>query len=304
MKHSKVYYFLLACIILMIAACGPVSTAAPLVPDINQLNTAIAQTVAAAVTQSMVPPGPTSAFNTQTATPTFTATFTPTSSPTTLLLFTPTLAVPIISVSVPTNCRNGPGKIYAYQGALFVGQVAQVVAAEPTGKYWYIPNPDSPGNFCWVWGQYATITGNTLGLPVFTPPPTPTPTVTPHPTQKCTPGAGIQISYSSTDTCSGMWWVEFKLMNNGNVDLRSINVEVFDSDTHVTVSNLTDGYRDKDGCSSSPKKDVLSPGSSVTVSAPAFSYNPAGHEIELTVTACSHTGQTGLCSTRKIEFVP
>lgn len=304
MKRLKAHYFLLACIILIIGACVPAPTALPPSLDVNQLNTAIAQTVAAAVTRSMVPRSPTSAFDTETSPPTFTATFTPTSSPTALLLFTPTLAVPIISVSVPTNCRNGPGKIYAYQGALFVGQVAQVVAAEPTGKYWYIPNPDSPGNFCWVWGQYATITGSTLGLPVFTPPPTPSPTFTPLPTQTGTPGAAIQISYSSTDTCSGMWWVEFKLTNNGNVDLRSINVEVFDSDTHVTVSNLTDGYRDKDGCSSSPKKDVLSPGSSATVSAPAFSYNPAGHEIELTATVCSHTGQTGLCSTRKIEFVP
>jgi len=294
------YRLFIVLIVLAMGACVPAPTLPAPSFDVNQLNTIIAQTVAAAVTMSMVP----SSAISSTPTPTFTSTFTPTLSPTALVLSTSTPPIPIISVSVSTNCRSGPGRVYTYRGALLVGEVAQVLAGEPTGRFWYIPNPDSPGEFCWVWGQYATIIGNTVGLPVYTPPPTPSPTFTPVPTVTGTPGAAIQISYSSTDTCSGMWWVEFTLKNIGNVDLRSINVVVFDSDSHETVSNLTDGFRDRDGCSSSPKKDVLSPGSSTTVSAPAFSYNPGGHEIELTATVCSQTGQTGLCSTRKIEFIP
>jgi len=56
-----------------------------------------------------------------------------------------------------------------------------VVGKYSVGNYWIINNPDSSGT-CWLWGQYATVTGNTAGLPEYTPPPTPTPTNTPTPT--------------------------------------------------------------------------------------------------------------------------
>jgi len=222
--------------------------------------------------------------------------------PTSILPFTP--AIPIISVSVATNCRNGPGKVYAYEGALLVGQVAEVLARDPTGSYWYIQNPESRGEFCWLWGKYATISGSTLTLPIYTPPPTPTPTVTPPPSFTPTPGPGIQISYSSLDTCSAVWWVEFKLNNKSDINLRSLEIKVFDSVTQVTLSNLADGFTDINGCLASSTTDVLMPENSVIVSAPAFAYHPGGHEIELTVTACGKTGQSGLCIKRRIEFVP
>lgn len=90
----------------------------------------------------------------------------------------PTMAAPpnpIISVSVDTNCRTGPGQIYDYVGALLVGEEAEVTAREATGRFWYIRNPDGIADFCWVWDEYATILGDTSSLPVLAPPPTPTP---------------------------------------------------------------------------------------------------------------------------------
>ncbi|MBI3158206.1 MAG: hypothetical protein HYZ26_01230 [Chloroflexi bacterium] len=93
---------------------------------------------------------------------------------------TSTQGVPMISVSVDTNCRVGPGNVYDYKGALLVGEKAEVLARDPSSNYYYIPNPDGSGN-CWVWAQYATIEGDASALPVYTPPPTPTPTYTPTP---------------------------------------------------------------------------------------------------------------------------
>lgn len=292
----------------MLAACAAPPSPVP-APNIDELNTIVAETAIRAQTQSAVP-GTSSLLGFPIDTGTPTSTFTPgpptqtqttTLTPTPIFTFTP--PIPIISVSVSTNCRSGPGKAYIYKGALLAGQVAEVLALDPTGKYFYIQNPESPGNFCWVWGQYATIAGNSLNLPIYTPPPTPTPSFTPLPTFTPTLAPDIQVSYTSMDSCAG-WWVEFKLINTGDINLRSVEITAFDSDTHVTLSNLTDGFTDINGCLTSTTTNVLMPELSVIVSAPAFVYNPSGHEIELTVKVCSKTGQSGLCIKKKIEFVP
>ncbi|MCJ7694621.1 MAG: hypothetical protein MUO40_04265 [Anaerolineaceae bacterium] len=107
--------------------------------------------------------------------PTQTATLQPTETPTNTL--TPTNEPARVKVSVDTNCRTGPAKIFDYVGALLVGETADVVGKSSEGDYWIIKNPDAAGN-CWLWGQYATVTGSTTNLIVYTPPPTPTPLFT------------------------------------------------------------------------------------------------------------------------------
>jgi hypothetical protein len=104
--------------------------------------------------------------------PSPTATFTVT--PTATITLTPTSAVPMVSVSENTNCRTGPGVVYDLVGALVIGEQAVVVGKYTAGNYWIINNPNGSGT-CWLWGQYATVTGNTVGLPEYAPPPTPTP---------------------------------------------------------------------------------------------------------------------------------
>jgi hypothetical protein len=79
-----------------------------------------------------------------------------------------------VSVSVNTNCRTGPGTAFPIVGALAVGQTAEVVGRSASSDNWIIRLPGSPSVTCWLWGQYATVVGNTVGLPVYTPPPTPT----------------------------------------------------------------------------------------------------------------------------------
>jgi len=278
--------------------------------DSGAISTAAAQTVVAGFTQvaASVIAYPTSQEPTYTVTsepPTLTATFTetPTETLTATPIFTATPLVPQISVSVSTNCRKGPGKVYQQVGALLVGELAQVYGREPTGKYWYIQNPDSSSGYCWVWGEYATLTGSTNFLPVYTPPPTPTPTFTPVPTLTSTPSPGFEASYTSMDTCAG-WWVEFALKNTGSYPFKSMGITIRDKDTDVVLANFMDGFTDINGCLSSNSRDVLGLNKTYVVSAPAFNYDPTGHKLRATIILCLETGQSGTCVTKNLNITP
>lgn len=269
-------------------------------PDSNSINTAIAQTIVSGLTQSATAAVSTSILESPTGTQTFTPelpAFTPTETSTPIPDFTSTSVVPQISVSVPTNCRVGPGRVYDRVGALLVGEVAEVIGRNPTGNYWFIRNPDRANAFCWIWGEYATLTGNTGVLPVYTPPPTPTPLPT------STPSANFAAFYDGKDTCAG-WWVDIELENTGGISYRSIALTVRDTVTDTVLSMYADGFTDNDGCLSSNTRDTLPPGAVRIVSSPAFNYDPTGHRIRAMITLCSGTGQNGTCATQVINFTP
>jgi len=272
-------------------ACASPSVPVP-TQGSNSMETIVMQTIVSGLTQTagaVVPidlvesPIPTLTPELPTLTPTATLSPTP--------IFTNTPLIPLISVSVATNCRTGPGKIYDRVGALLVGQVAEVVARDSSGGYWYIRNPDQNNGLCWLWGEYATVAGNLGVLPVYTPPPTPTPM------------PAFEPFYDGLDTCVG-WWVEFELDNTGGVAYRSISLTVRDTVTDATVSMYADSFTDVDGCLDSSTKDVLHPGDDRTISTPAFAYNPSGHELRATITLCSNAGQNGICTTEVIKFTP
>lgn len=310
MLHARQTHLFVAILLFVSLACANLPVLST--PDAGTISTAAAQTVIAGLTQNAVQASPTatSTFTSTSEPPTFTPTETPTITltPTQTLTvtpaFTPTPLVSLISVSTPTNCRNGPGKVYGMEGALLVGEFAEVYGRDPTNSYWYIRNPDSSSEFCWVWGQYATLSGPFLLLPVFTPPPTPTPTNTPLPTFTPTPFSAFNVDYVGLDTCNGSWWAEIKLKNNGSVPLKSVSISVNDNVTGVVVVNLADGFTNMDGCLSKTTKDVLGLRDTYLLSAPAFTYDPTGHEIRATLTLCSDTGQKGVCMTKKHDFVP
>ena len=231
------------------------------------------------------PPNPT---GTDTATASATATITLTPTP----VFTPTPLIPQISVSVPTNCRVGPGKVYDRVGGLLVGETTEVYGRNPDGNYWYIRNPDAPGGFCWLWGQYATLAGNILALPIFTPPPTPTPV------------PAFDGSYYGLETCNNGWWVEIKLENSGGITFKSILLSVADSSANTTVSLSANMLTNVNGCNSSEARTTLAPTEKLIVSSPVFGYDPTGHKLRATITLCSEVGVNGTCVTQVIEFKP
>jgi hypothetical protein len=310
-KTHRIYFSAAALLFASLACSG-----APVffTPDTGAISTSAAQTVIAGLTQNApqatmsatlaATPAFTFTSEPPTATVTPTETLTPTQTLTATLIFTPSPVVPLISVSVPTNCRNGPGKAYDMEGSLLVSDFAEVYGRDPTNNYWYIRNPDSSSNFCWVWGKYATLTGPVLLLPVITPPPTPTPTFTPLPTLTPTPSPAFKAEYASLDTCNASWWVEIKLKNKGSIPLKSVNISVKDNITGIVLVNLADGFVNIDGCLAKTTKDTLGIDDTYLLSAPAFAYDPTGHEIKMVITLCSDTGQKGICATNKFDFTP
>jgi len=284
--------FLVFAAVLMIISSACYFSGVPITPEPNIVNTAVAQTLAAFQFQTVQPV--VSGTGTGTATTTFTP-LPPTASPTITFtptpIFTSTPSVPQISVSVPTNCRVGPGKVYDRVGGLMVGEVAEVVGRNPTGNYWYIRNPDASGSYCWLWGEYAILAGNIQALPIFTPPPTPTPVPT------------FEISYSGLEFCVD-WWLDVKLENTGGVVFRSISMSVLDTVTSTTLSLNEDNFKNLDGCNTSNSVKSLAPGEKAIVSSPMFSYDPTGHKMRATVTLCSEDGINGFCVTKVIEFKP
>ena len=108
------------------------------------------------------PPSLTPTLTSISATPTFT--------------LTPTPSTPIVSVSLDTNCRKGPGQAYDITGALLAGETTEVVGKNSDSNYWIITNPDNPTTTCWLWGEYASVSGNQSNLSEISIPPSPTPT--------------------------------------------------------------------------------------------------------------------------------
>ena len=301
---SKTILIILAGVVLLIAffACAGASVylyRTTLAPQLMETN--VAQTMSVALTQTEQPQIATPiGLPSVTPPPTFTPPFTftpelPTLSPTVTLtpapIFTATPMVPLISVSVDTNCRVGPGKVYDRVGYLLVGQVSEVYGRNPAGDYWYIRNPNKPTDFCWLWGEYATLSGNIAALPIYTPPPTPTPM------------PNFVASYAGKESCSG-WWVDLRLENTGGVTFRSLTLTVRDTETDISQTLYTTGFTDHNGCGDTAIRDVLSPGARVIVSSPVFSYDVGGHDLRATITLCSNTNQSGTCVTQVIEFEP
>lgn len=220
----------------------------------------------------------------------------PTGSPTAtaspIPLFSVTPSTIFVSVSVATNCRSGPGKVYDYRGALLVGETTEVVGWEGSGEYWYVRNPDKAGDFCWVWGKYATLTGSPAGLPALTPPPTPT------------PAPDFSIVSVRVDSCVG-WFISVKVKNTGTITFDSIRVNVEDTNTKKTVgSPVYDGFEEWKGCIGSAPINTLASGKTGYVQSNDFNYDPSGNNLKITVTLCSEDGGGGMCVSRSKTVKP
>lgn len=292
-------------LILVILACGP--PAAP-TSDPNALSTAIQQTMivhtltALAANQQQPPqqqdqsqPGqqgqpPTATHTVQVVTVTPSATLPPTNT------FTP--SVPMVSVSVDTNCRFGPGKGYELLGALLVGEQAEIIARDPSGYYWYIKNPDR-GGFCWLWGNYATTTGNTGSLPVFTPPATPTFTPTP------TPEPEFTVVYTDVENC-GDWHFDFRITNTGSIIWQSVSITVTDTVTGEPANHIDDEFKEYNACilNLATLQADLAPGEVGFSPSGGLSADPAGHQIDASIKLCSEDALGGTCITKNLSFTP
>ncbi len=95
---------------------------------------------------------------------------------------TATPSATTVSVSVATNCRTGPDVVYPLVLVFQPGVTAEVVGKYSVTNYWIIKTPTE--GTCWLWGEYATVQGDTNALPEMAAPPAPVaenvPTETPN----------------------------------------------------------------------------------------------------------------------------
>jgi len=300
-RFYRIYFSTAGLLIASIACAVPAIPAAPATATPIDLNLAIEQTVAALTFNA-----PTSTAST-TPLPTGTSTFTPeppTPTETPTFGFTATTSITVISVSVSTNCRTGPGKDYDVAGSLLVGEFAEVFGVDPTNKYWYIRNPDGSPEFCWVWGEFATLTGPAEQIPVYTPLPTLEFTLTSLPTSIPTSPPTFNAEYINIGTCNGQWWVNIRLKNTSTVVFRYVFISLKDKLTNETQIRQENGLSNRSDCGEGSTKGSLAPGETYRVSSPVFSHDLKGHEIKATVTLCSEADKKGHCSTRGVGVIP
>ena len=224
--------------LLLLGACSPVEE--PFEESLLAETPFLERTVEAQVrmTVSAIAAESTEPIPTPSPSPTIPPTATETSTPEPVF----------VSVSAPTNCRIGPGSRYTRIGTLLIEATAEVAAKSSTPNFWYISNPDRPGEYCWLWGEYASVTGDAEVLPVYTPPPSPT------------PSPAFNMSFESWWSCGETDYVIFKIHNPTQI-------------TYMTaqrhLKDLTTG------------KDLYGPALDRHPFAPRPRECPPGHENEL-----------------------
>ncbi len=248
---------------------------------------AVAATDAALTSIAVMVESTLAAMTTDTPEFTLTPSFTPTPT------FSPTPQVPMVSVSVQTNCRSGPGTAYDVLGIFNVGESGQVVGRSFYSDNWIVKLPSHPTITCWLWGQYATVTGDTSALPIIAPPPTPTPSV------------DFTIGYSSFGVGPGYTCLKFMVLNNGPLPWSSWYLTVTDTNQGVSGANAGNNFVFLDQwCLSSGVVGEIMPGAAGQVSAYlALLSNPTGDHAGTTLTLCTGDDQGGTCLTKSVDAV-
>jgi hypothetical protein len=170
------------------------------------------------------------------------------------LTFTP--EVLLISVSTETFCRSGPGEPYDVLGTLKVGQNAEVVGRNAYGDTWIIILPTTPPITCWMWNGYATLVGNSEGVPVIDPPPTPT------------PQPGFDFAFHAVGYGPSRQCLFFSVTNTGGTNWESYTLSARDITKGVTTSISNNDFVNYDEvlCNPGGSQGELAPGESGTAS--------------------------------------
>ncbi len=227
--------------------------------------TALYQTAAvksqSAALKSLDAPLPTGTATTQ-PTPTFTPTIT----------LTPTLEKATVTVSKNTNCRQGPDKFFDLVGIMKVGETAEAIGRNDVKTYWVIHLPSNTAKTCWLWYEWATLTGNGDALPVVESPPTPT----------WSPKPDFTFYYAGLTPCGGNQILRLQVTNTGNVPWESFRIRIEDTVTTASTNTGFNDFKDYSGCAAGPGTGSIAPGETnyaVGLVPPGSS----GHNIEITL---------------------
>ncbi len=197
----------------------------------------------------------------------------------------PPSGAPTVTVSTATNCRTGPGQAYPSIFGLPVGQIAEVVGKNTSTNYWIIKIPNGAGT-CWLWGQYATVTGDTSALPTVAIPPTPTPTITNTPKVTVTPTPTTALAPAAPSNASA---VLLSCVTNNFIQTFTATFTWTDNSNNETGFNIYANANFADGSSVDQLLTSVGPNTtSYTVTATALSKIPSVIKVE----AFNNTGSS------------
>lgn len=305
MKAKRIFLVTLVfTTIMVLTACNlPNGTAPAGTPDIAgtvAAKVAIEQAAQTMVAQTLSAANPQVSTSTNTVQAPPESTFTPTLTPTTTL--TPTPEGVFLTVSQDTYCRFGaPYSSFKILATVKIGQKVEVIARNPENDSYYVKNPYESNSTCWLYGKYATVTGNAGALPVSTMNPTPTPTNTPTPT------AGFTVSYVGLETCGPQYAFKLFIKNTGSSIWQYIAITGSDTVTAFAINHSSNTFKEYAGCVAGVTQADLTPGETsyvLNVSPGQFNYDPTGHNISITVTLCSVDGGAGTCKSIPLSFTP
>ena len=124
---------------------------------------------------------------------------------------TPTYSVPMLSLREQTNCRNGPGQNYDILFAYVKGVKREIIGYYPQENYWLVKAPESSTGECWLWGEYADISGSYWVVASVTPPPTPTMSLPKAPAVKW----GFNCDYAASQVEVAFTWTDYATNETG-----------------------------------------------------------------------------------------
>ncbi len=195
---------------------------------------------------------------------------------------------PTALINENTNCRTGPSADYGLVVTFLSGESAKIVSQTTDDSYVLVEDPNNPGQSCWLFTQYITISGNLTSLPVATPPP---------------PLVNFTMDYTRIQVC-GSYFLEFKVVNTGTKTLQAYTIVAKDLTAHSQQTTSRTVFDFLDGCFIEKEIGYIDPAKVGYVAADNFSYDPKGHSFEATITICSHNDMTGVCATQVVKFTP
>lgn len=111
---------------------------------------------------------PTAGSSTGTSAVPFASPVPPTAAATATVTVTPTAVKATLTINQNSNCREGPSQNFKVVTAFVPGTKLDILGKDSANNFWLVKIPNSQET-CWVWGQYATPSGDYDAVKEVTP---------------------------------------------------------------------------------------------------------------------------------------
>ena len=212
---------------------------------------------------------------------------------------------PTATVSKDTNCRGGSSTNYNVVLVVSVGIALDIVGRYVDGPYVIVDL--GGGKDCWLWLEYAVITGDTSGLPAYSAPAPPVVVITS--TSTSAPSSPLALSHYGYNECGNkVYMVVVAVQNNSSEAFQSVYVKLIHlqsgGGTHsmFTETNNAPFLSNANQCPGVdwnymvPGASKLNPGETAYLSLLANQRSSAyGENVQATIKVCTQDDLKGQC---------